>query len=180
MIYRGNIQMIMTCNKCNTDKNEQDFYTSSHTECKECVKKRVRLRESILREDSDWCDKEKQRAKDKYYRLGYRERQYELNKKRKYKNSAYKNLHRDCIVAGIITKEQRIHHWNYSLLYSFFILSEKDHRKIHTKLVLSDNQDVFITKDGIVLDTIDRHKQVIESVTSDYVYYEYVPSNNKA
>jgi len=56
------------CTKCGKVKSIDEFYRGSY-ECKECVKKRVKDREAILRQDPEWVLKERKRGREKYHRL---------------------------------------------------------------------------------------------------------------
>jgi hypothetical protein len=141
------------CKECKDVKDEKDFY-GSQGECKECTKKRVKLRESILRDKPDWLEKERERHREKYKRLNYREKQIVWNEKRPHtKSYKYKNSNRN----NKIPKGFEVHHWNYldSFLEDFFILPINQHRKSHTFLNKINN--VFEGLNGELLDTREKH-----------------------
>lgn len=141
------------CKECKVLKDKKDFY-GLQRECKECTKKRVKLREIEKRKDPDWVETERQRHREKYHRLGYNEKQKIWNEKRPHtKNGKYKNLNRKHKIA----KGLEIHHWNYSDEYieDFFVLPVKEHRVSHTFLVKSGN--IFNGLNNEILDTREKH-----------------------
>lgn len=154
----------MVCKKCNLPKEEKDFYKTRgiklDTTCKECVKERSRIRHHILSSNEDWVEKERERHKDKYHRLGYKEQQKEWDKDKPWKNtSTYKNLKRDMKV----DKGLELHHWNYNdeYLEDIFILNTREHRILHNSLFLDIEKRIFYLEDGTYLDTKEKHKNFI-------------------
>jgi hypothetical protein len=159
------------CIRCGNDKELEEFYAhpkmrDGHlNKCKKCCKEVADIREKALRKDSeDWCEKERIRSKEKYYRLGYKEQQVENNKLKSYKNAKYVNLHRDLK----LLPNENPHHWNYALLEDVIILDKKFHRFIHRYLILNEDTLTFTTKDNEVLDSKEMHLQFIEKIKAIY------------
>ena len=159
------------CIRCGKDKELEEFYAHSEmrdghlNKCKECCKEVADIREKTLRKDSeDFCEKERLRSKEKYYRLNYREKQFEQNKLRLYKNSTYKNLSRDLKLSS----DKNSHHWNYALLEDVIILDKMFHRYIHRYLILNKDTLIFTTKDGEILDSKEKHLHFIEKIKIIY------------
>ena len=75
----------MKCKVCGIEKDSSQYYKGSPRTCKECVKARVKEREKELRNNPEWVEKEKVRARDKYKRLGYKNKQKEWDKNRPWK-----------------------------------------------------------------------------------------------
>ena len=141
------------CKECKVLKEKIEFY-GFQGECKECTKKRVKLREQEKRNNPDWVEKERARHRDKYKRLGYKEKQKIWNEKRPHtKSSVYKGLNKKYK----IPKGFEIHHWNYldCFLEDFFILPIKEHRKAHT--FLNKTSYFFEGLNGEILNTREKH-----------------------
>jgi len=156
-----------TCIRCGIDKELNDFYAHPQmrdghlNKCKECCKLIADAREKKLRKNSEeWCKNERIRSKEKYYRLNYRKRQYELNKKKTYKNGKYKNLNRNLKLSS----NERIHHWNYNFIDDVIILDKAFHRFIHRFLILDEISLIFKTTENDLLDSKEKHLGYIEEI----------------
>jgi hypothetical protein len=159
------------CIRCGNDKELNDFYVHPQmrdghlNKCKECCKEVANIREKTLRKNSkEFCEKERLRSQEKYYRLNYKELQFEQNKLKIYKNGKYKNLSRDLKLPS----DKNAHHWNYSLIEDIIILDKNFHRFIHRYLILNENSLIFETKNGEVLDTKRKHLEFIEKLKLIY------------
>lgn len=148
------------CFKCNKIKLLSDFYkhpkmSDGHlNKCKYCTKKDTKKHTEFKTSTPDGLEKERERHREKYKRLGYREKQNIWNEKRPHtKTSIYKNLNRK----HKIPKGFEIHHWNYALefLEDFLIMDIKKHRKAHTFLIKYNN--IFKGLNDEVLNTKEKH-----------------------
>jgi len=148
------------CIICGEMKSLSDYYVHKRmkdghlNKCKSCCKEQAMNRHYTLSENDEWVEKERKRSRDKYHRLGYRERQYELNKKSPYKNALYKRLHHKLSLG----KGLNVHHWNYREMEDVIILCAKQHRRAHTFIELDNDLLLFRIKGtDVVLDTKDKH-----------------------
>ncbi len=154
------------CIRCGNDKEITEFYVhpkmrDGHlNKCKECCKEQADLREKKLRENVDFCEKERLRSKERYYRLGYGMKQHEKNKLKLYRNGKYKNLSRDLKLSD----NENAHHWNYNLIDDVIILDKKFHRFIHRYLILNKETLIFETIEGTILDSKEKHMLYIEKL----------------
>lgn len=160
----------MICNKCNTEKGVE-FYNNDRT-CKDCRKELVKLRTIEKRKDPKWIEKERARGREKYSRLGYKDKQREWDKDKPWKQtSAYKNLHRDLkIPKGIAA-----HHWNYEddNLRDIVLMNNKDHKAFHQFIELDTEKKIFKIKgeNGWYLDTRQSHLNHIKICGFKYLEY---------
>ena len=159
------------CFKCKKQKELNEYYKHKQmldghlNKCKECVKTSVKKRYQVLSENEDWMKKERERSKEKYHRLNYKEQQKKWDKNKPWKNNGkYKNLSRKLN----IPKGLEIHHWNYKDDYieDVFIMDKKNHRRLHVFLEIDIDKRIFkVKKTNKYLDTKKKH-------------YEFAISNN--
>lgn len=173
--------MEKVCFKCNLLKPLTEYYKHSKTadrhlnKCKDCTKIDSKKTNDIKMSTPEGIAKERERAKDKYQRLNYNESQKIWDSDKPWKQtSTYKNLSRKFKTP----KGNQIHHWNYNidLLENFFIMTTKDHKNIHTYLILNLEKKLFMDLDGNLLDTKEKHLAYIKSkgfnIISEYPLLE--------
>ena len=150
------------CFKCLKEKPLTEFYKHSKmadghlNKCKECNKSDVKKDYYRKSEDVLFVKKERERSREKYHRLNYKERSKILNEDKPWKNSnKYKGLHKKFKVP----KGFELHHWNYNeeFIEDVTILKTKQHRRAHTHLELDKDLLIFKTKSGLLLDTKLKH-----------------------
>lgn len=154
-----------SCIKCNIPKPLDEYYKHPNTadgyfnKCKECCIKYQA--EKVLTPDQ--MEAERKRHREKYTRLGYKEKQKEWDKDKLWKStSAYRNLRRDLK----IPKGHQGHHWSYNdeHLRDVIILTIKQHREAHKDLVFDPTTKMFKNKRGDLLDTKEKH--ILQLTTS--------------
>lgn len=139
--------------------------------CKSCTKMHSKERHyKKYLSDPEFVEKERERGREKYHRLGYRERQAEINNSYPWKrDQRYKNLYKRLLSRGLISETENAHHWNYKDINSVFILDKKDHRFIHTKIEVDIDLMLFRDRDTkSVLYNIEDHMDLLDGYGIEY------------
>ena len=164
------------CIICKELKSLDEFYAHKKMadgrlgKCKECTKEQSKKRDALLRLDPKYIESEKIRSKEKYIRLGYKEKQKEWDKDKPWKSeSKYKNLSRKFKTPV----GYELHHWNYNteFLEDVVLMPIKEHRTLHRFLKLDLESRIFITNNNIPLTNKSRHLSFI--LSNGLTFLEY-------
>lgn len=111
-------------------------------------------------------EKERARGREKYHRLGYKNKDWENKTRRDFKVSG--NIHRDLVKIGIDMKGKEAHHWNYNKPRSVILLSTLAHHRIHQHVKANRSDKYLYTLDGKCLDTEEKTIEYYNEVFKQY------------
>lgn len=171
VVFESFTKFAKTCFKCNDMKPLSEYYKHKQMgdgllgKCKSCTKDDTKKQTELNTSTPEGLEKERERHRDKYRRLGYKEQQKEWDKNKPWKNSnIYKGLRNKYYKD--LPREFELHHWNYNDAYlkDVFILDIKDHKNLHNSLFLDVEKRIFYLEDGTYLDTKEKHREYIEGL----------------
>jgi len=139
--------------------------------CKSCCKKQAKEREDLLRQDPNWMDAERIRAREKYFRLYKGVKQsYEASKR-------YKDLYKEKYPEKIAAKNKasnckpklkgnHLHHWSYNKEHyqDLIELPRLEHAKLHRYMIYDQERMMYRTTNGVLLDTKETHIAYYETL----------------
>lgn len=165
------------CIKCGEKKEFSEYY-GVQGDCKECTKKRVRIREAEKRKDPKWVKKEKERHQKKYHRLGYKDKHKPTPEAKKEAIRKYKDKYPEKYKAKNASqrmqkevKENHLHHWSYNEEHHKDVieLTPKVHALIHRYMVYDQERMMYrSTEDNILLDSRELHLHFCEEMMIKY------------
>lgn len=162
------------CFKCKRELPLSEFYKHPRmgdghlNKCKECAKKDVREKYIENSANEAYMDKERARGREKYSRLGYRNRSCtgaRISKRMLYTSCC--NVRRDMHVD--VKPGYELHHWNYRNNHEVIMLNRSLHSRLHTKINLDVDAGYYFLGDK-PLDTIEKHLSVVKSVCDEFGY----------
>ena len=161
------------CFKCKQVKPLAEFYKHKKMadgyfgKCKDCVKKYSKQNWEEKIKNKEWYISEKTRHREKYHRLGYKEKHKpSLENKKKYINKYLENYPEKKIAKNICShikpniKGNHLHHWSYKIEYAKDIieLSKLDHYLLHRHIIYDQERMMYRRRDNMeLLDTKESH-----------------------
>lgn len=153
----------MICSICKEEKTSDLFYKKKPTQCKPCLREKGKIRLLRLKNDPVWVEKERLRHKDKYIRLGYKERHKPSREKKASDMKKYHDKYPEKKAAALVmkhnkpqTKGNHYHHWSYNEVHykDVIELSHADHVKVHRYMIYDQERKMYRRSDNnILLDT---------------------------
>lgn len=174
--------MEKSCIICSILKPLDEYYKHSKmgdghlNKCKDCTKRQVKEREEKLRQDPQWLDKEKTRHREKYNRLGYREKHKPTYEIKKRDMAKYKKLYPEKTKAKNASqrmekqKGNELHHWSYNQQHwkDVIELTRKQHAKLHRYIVYDPERMMYRRYDNNeLLYTRELHEQYMYDVLAN-------------
>lgn len=169
------MELSKICFKCNIEKPLNEYYKHQQmgdghlNKCKDCTKSDTKKRYDELLKDPNWVEKEHKRHREKYYRLGYKEKHKPTNEqKRKIINRYFEKYPEK---KNAKTRSSHLnkglghnHHWSYNEEHykDVINLSIKDHAKAHRFLFYDQERKMYRRIDtNELLDTKEKHLEWI-------------------
>jgi len=171
------------CFKCGIEKPLSDYYKHKQmgdghlNKCKTCTKKDTKRQTEINISTPEGLEKERTRHREKYYRLGYKDKHKPTPEMKKQQIDRFKKKYPEKIIIKNksshlkpLIKGNNLHHWSYNLEHakSVIELNLSDHNKLHR--FLKYDQKTFMYKDlnGVLLDTKEKHIEYMNKILKTF------------
>lgn len=127
--------------------------------CKECTKKDVDEREKKKRQDPEFVEKEKIRAREKYHRLKYKDKHKPSKERRREIMKAHREKYPEKYLAKnasqripVEVKGNQLHHWSYSQEHykDVIEIDPKRHAFLHRYMNYDQEQMMYRVSTNVI------------------------------
>lgn len=141
--------------------------------CKTCTKNDSRKAWAEKSQIEDWREAEKQRHRDKYHRLEYKEKHRPTPEKKREVMKKYRSKYPEKTAAKNKTASKNgfhAHHWSYKVEHQKDVIYMKsdEHYTLHRFLTYLPEQMIYQTRKGEVLDTKEKHEAFIQRLFENF------------
>ena len=153
---------------------KHNFMADGHlNKCKDCTKMHTKKRLEIILSTPEGVEKEKQRHREKYFRLNYKEKHKPTKEKKAETIQRYKKKYPEKYKAKLATynmkKEQgmNLHHWSYNEkdYKDVITLTIEKHNLAHRFMIYDQERMMYRRIDTMeLLDTKQKHEQYINTL----------------
>lgn len=163
------------CFKCGIKKELSEFYVHPRmgdghlNKCKECTKKDVRVDYAKNIISPEWHEKQKERGRDKYRRLNYKDIYKIGTDEKRIIMKKYNEKYPEKYIAkakSVMIKAPagfEKHHWSYNKEHykDVLFLTREHHNAAHRYMVYDQERMMYRTMSNVLLDTRLSHETYI-------------------
>jgi len=166
------------CFKCGKVKPITEYYKHKKTsdghlgKCKSCTISDAKQTTDLKTSTPEGLEKERERHRNKYHRLGYKEVYKKSTEEALQRQTQYRNRYPEKQKARNATqslareKDNHLHHWSYNKEHwkDCFELKVSEHMYLHRFLLYDKETFYYKDLEGNLLDTKEKHEEYIKKL----------------
>lgn len=167
------------CFKCNTEKPLTQYYkhngmADGHlNKCMSCTKSDSKKRFNEKIKDPEFLKSERDRGRERYHRLGYKDKTKPDAETKKATIERYREKYPEKRAAHAATSKMKplakgneLHHWSYNEEHfrDVIEISVIDHNVLHRHIIYDQERRMYRTLDGVLLDTKESHLEYLRKL----------------